>query len=296
MKNAFYGIHPAVGFCWFAAVLVLTMLYMHPVLLAVSLIASASYMCMLRGIRKFLKTLCVLIPLLILISLFNALFNHAGVTALWYMPNGNAVTYEALVYGFFASLMFAAVILWFGCFNEIMTSDKLLYLFSRLSPSLSLLLSMSLRLVPRFAEKLRGIASARAQIGMGTSDGSMKHRISCGMKVLSVCLGWALDGSVTTANSMKSRGYGSAKRTSFSIYRFDARDAATAALLALTLAVTIICVARGSIYAGYYPSFVMSGAEPAALLGEAAFALMCFIPHLADAKEACAWRRSVSAI
>lgn len=84
MNDAFSGLHPAVSFCFFAAVITLTMLYMHPVLLTVSFIASASYVCVLKGTRRFLKTLLYLIPFALLMSLINALFNHAGVTPLFF--------------------------------------------------------------------------------------------------------------------------------------------------------------------------------------------------------------------
>ncbi len=30
--------------------------------------------------------------------------------------------------------MLAAVVLWFGCYNEVMTSDKFIYLFGRVIP------------------------------------------------------------------------------------------------------------------------------------------------------------------
>lgn len=121
------------------------MLYMHPVLLIISLTAAAGYVCILKGARHFGKTLIYLVPFLVFMSVLNALFNHAGVTPLFYLSNGNAVTKEALTFGFYASVMFSAVILWFECFNVVMTSDKLLCLFGRLSPSVSLLLSMALR-------------------------------------------------------------------------------------------------------------------------------------------------------
>lgn len=147
MKDAFSGLHPAIGFAYFAAVLTLTMLYMHPLLLLLSLIGSSSYVCILKGARHFAKTLLYLVPFIILMSVINALFSNGGVTPLYYLSNGNAITAEALTYGLFASMMFCAVMLWFNCFNAVMTSDKLLFLFGRLSPSLSLLLSMSLRLV-----------------------------------------------------------------------------------------------------------------------------------------------------
>ena len=296
MNDAFSSLHPAVSFAFFAAVIALTMLYMHPVLLTVSLIASASYVCILKGARRFLKTLLYLIPFALLMSLINALFNHAGVTPIFYLSNGNAITKEALTFGFFASSMFCAVILWFDCFNVIMTSDKLLFLFGRLSPSVSLLISMSLRFVPKFGRKIRSIDAARAQIGRGSSQGGFLRRVKNSMSVLSVTLSWALESSVMAANSMKNRGYGAARRTSFSIYSFDARDAIALAACVLETGVTVACVLSGGIYARYYPSIIISGFGGVPLLGTAAFSLLCFAPHLFDAKEAIVWRRLSSAI
>lgn len=95
---------------------------------------------------------------------------------------------------------------------------------------------------------------------------------------------------------MKSRGYGAAQRTSFSIYRFDGRDALTLAVFVLTAGVTVACVVSGGIYARYYPSIIISGFGGVPALGTAAFALLCFAPHLFDAKEALVWRRLRSAI
>ena len=249
MNDAFSHLHPAASFVFFAAVITLTMLYMHPVLLIISLTAAAGYVCILKGARHFGKTLIYLVPFLLFMSALNALFNHAGVTPLFYLSNGNAVTKESLTFGFYASVMFSAVILWFECFNVVMTSDKLLCLFGRLSPSVSLLLSMALRFVPKFGRKIRSIDAARAQIGQGSAQGGFIRRVKNSMKVLSVTLTWALESSLTAANSMKSRGYGAARRTSFSLYRFTARDAVTMVLCAFAAGVTAACVVSGGIYA-----------------------------------------------
>ena len=192
MNDAFSQLHPAASFAFFAAVITLTMLYMHPVLLIISLTAAAGYVCILKGARHFGKTLIYLVPFLLFMSALNALFNHAGVTPLFYLSNGNAVTKESLTFGFYASVMFSAVILWFECFNVVMTSDKLLCLFGRLSPSVSLLLSMALRFVPKFGRKIRSIDAARAQIGQGSAQGGFIRRVKNSMKVLSVTLTWAL--------------------------------------------------------------------------------------------------------
>ncbi len=49
------------------------------------------------------------------------------------------------------------VIQWFSCYNKVMTSDKFIYLFGRLIPALSLILSMALRFVPGLTGQLKVI-------------------------------------------------------------------------------------------------------------------------------------------
>lgn len=145
MNDSFSALHPALTFCYFAAVLLLTMLVLHPVFLALSLLGALGYCAVLRGWRSLGRTLGWLVPFLVLMAALNALFNHAGVTMLFYLPNGNPVTREALCYGAAAAAMFAAVILWFQCCNVVMTAEKYLYVFGSALPGVSLLLSMALR-------------------------------------------------------------------------------------------------------------------------------------------------------
>ena len=109
MNDSFSALHPALTFCYFAAVLLLTMLVLHPVFLALSLLGALGYCAVLRGWRSLGRTIGWLVPFLVLMAALNALFNHAGVTMLFYLPNGNPVTREALCYGAAAAAMFAAV-------------------------------------------------------------------------------------------------------------------------------------------------------------------------------------------
>ena len=132
MNDSFSALHPALTFCYFAAVLLLTMLVLHPVFLALSLLGALGYCAVLRGWRSLGRTLGWLVPFLVLMAALNALLNHAGVTMLFYLPNGNPVTREALCYGAAAAAMFAAVILWFQCCNVVMTAEKYLYVFRQL--------------------------------------------------------------------------------------------------------------------------------------------------------------------
>ena len=153
-KDAFAGFHPAVNLCYFATVIGLSMFLMHPVFLLLSLVFSSCYLWYLLGAKRFLRQLGFLIPVLLFTAVLNPLFNHEGVTVLFALPNGNPVTWEAVCFGLASAVLMGASILWFTCCNAVFTTDKIIYLFGRAIPSLSLLISMTLRFVPRFKDHL----------------------------------------------------------------------------------------------------------------------------------------------
>ncbi len=81
---------------------------------------------------------------------------------LYYVESsGNWITLESLVYGIVLGAVMFVVIQWFSCYNEIMTTDKFIYLFGKLIPALSLILSMALRFVPRFLGQLKLIRNGQ---------------------------------------------------------------------------------------------------------------------------------------
>ena len=129
----------------------------HPVFLLISYIAAVMYAFLLNGWKKTLKqNFLITLPGLLIVALLNPLFNHYGVTMLYYVEaSGNWITLEALVYGLVLGAVMFIVIQWFSCYNCVMTTDKFVYLFGRIIPALSLVLSMALRFVPRFTTQLR---------------------------------------------------------------------------------------------------------------------------------------------
>ena len=138
MGDAFSRYHPLVNFLFFALVLAYSMVLMHPVCLAVSLTGALVYAGELGGRRALAGHLRFALPVLLLAAIVNPAFNHAGVTILTYLPSGNPLTLESILYGLAAGAMLCAVVLWFVCFNAVITSDKFVYLFGRVIPALSL--------------------------------------------------------------------------------------------------------------------------------------------------------------
>lgn len=296
MKDAFSSYHPVVNVTYFALVIAFSMILMHPACLAISFLFAFAYSVRLNGKRAWKFNLLYMLPLLIVTALINPAFNHEGVTILLYLHSGNPLTLESITYGIASAAMFIAVICWFSCYNAVMTSDKFIYLFGRVVPALSLVLSMALRFVPQFKAQFIAVSEAQRCIGRDISNGSMIARLRQGIRILSIMTTWMLENGIETAASMRSRGYGLKGRTAFSLYRFDRRD--REALLAIALAGGYIVAGNyaKAMYYRYFPS--MRGVEMSvySLSVFAAYALLCAIPILINVREEIRWNHSQSSI
>ena len=70
------------------------------------------------------------------------------------------------------------MVTWFSCYTAVMTSDKFVYLFGRVIPALSLVLSMALRFVPTLAQEALSIRDAQAIRGGSIESGSLPQRVN----------------------------------------------------------------------------------------------------------------------
>ena len=282
------------NFLYFTLVLVFSMFFMHPIYLAISLLCAAAFSVRLSGEKSFKSQRRFLLPIIIIIALINPAFSHEGVTILAYLPSGNPLTLESIVYGAAAAVMLAAV-MWFFCFNAVITTDKFVYLFGRVIPAISLMLSMALRFVPRFRAQFGEVSAAQRCIGRDVSEGSIPERLKKAASIVSIMITWSLENAVDTADSMKSRGYGLSGRTAFSVYRFDGRDKALLAWLLLCGFYIACGWAAGGMEFHYYP--MMKGTQLGVfqLSFMTAYLLLCLTPVILDAVEDKKWKRLNSA-
>ena len=226
MDRLLRGCHPAVSFSYFALVIACAMFFMHPLCLALSLLGAGCCAAQLVGGRGLRQRIAWLLPMALLAALVNPAFVHQGATILTYFPSGNPLTLESILYGCASGVLLAAVVLWFVCVTDVITSDKVVYLFGRIIPALSLLLSMTLRFVPQFTRRLRTVAQAQRRLGRDAGRGSVRRRLREAMRVFSIVVTWSLESGLIAADSMRGRGYGLPGRTAFALYRLDRRDAA----------------------------------------------------------------------
>ena len=285
-KDAFSGFHPAVNLAFFVAALGMTMFIQQPVYLLISFVSGCAYLFYLQGKKGMLLQVGYLVPILIMMAIMNPMFNHEGVTVLWYLPNDNPITLEAICFGLASAVMMGASIVWFNCCNTVFTSDKIIYLFGRVIPALSLLISMTLRFVPRFKNFLQDVL--RTQKAMHKPENT-KEKLQQALAAFSATVSWAMEQSIVSADSMKSRGYGMGGRTAFSIYLFEKRDGMILGLLVLLCLGAAIPHLTGLMGWAYYPSMTGELLGPVQIPAYLCYGAMCNLPLMIDVVEDRKW-------
>ena len=283
-QDPFSRCHPAVNFLYFVTVIGFGVVIQHPAYAIAGFLGASLYYLLLKG-RQGLSFIGSMAGMLVLITLLNPLINTSGEHILFRLF-GRPYTLEAMAYGAALGVIFALTMIWFGCYSEVLTSDKFTALFGNLIPALSLLLVMVLQMIPALTRKAKQILLARRAIGKGASQsGKLTDKARDGSAVLSALTDWALEGSLVTADSMRSRGYGAGKRTQFQLYRMTGRDYS---LLALILGLEIAVIAAGGTQASFTPKLKISPLG----WGFPAYCCLLLIPTLLHIKEVIAWRIS----
>lgn len=290
-EDAFSKFHPAVNLLFFVGAMCLGVLLQHPVYLLAGILASGIYYLLLNG-RKGIKTIAGMIPLFIFITLFNPIVNTRGVTVLFSLF-GRPYTLEALIYGVAVAAIFVVMLLWFGCYGKVLTGDKFTCLFSNIMPSIALLLVMIFRMIPNFVSKAKQIMGARSSVGKGTeASASLKDKLTSGMTVIGVLTSWALEGSIVTGDSMRARGYGTAKRTSFMVYRMTKSDWLLIVIMLALLGVVIGFAASGGMHAQFLPERNIAPINGVNIIGFIAYFAYLLIPAFLHTKEVIMWNIS----
>lgn len=261
--------HPAVCFLYLFSVIVITVFTRDPVMTALSLAGGA----LCAGFCGRLRGMLWLPVMAACAALANPLFAHSGATVLFFVGD-TAFTAEALAYGAVFGGMLAAAVLWSAAGTRFMTSEKYVWLFGRAVPAAGLVLSCTLRFVPLFIRRTRDFASARGASGVKGYLSAFSDSVGC-----------SAEQAMTSAEIMRSRGYGTGRRTFYSRHRFGLRDAAALAATALCAGGSAALMVGGAGEFGYYP--LITGLDFSA--GDTAlyimFGALCFLPSAAVLAE-----------
>lgn len=273
----FESCHPAVNFIFFAAALYGTVSFTHPVFLTIAYCCAFAYS-VKRGGRKSVIFDLLLLPLVVVFALYYASYHHFGVTVWKRNFIGNSLTVESFVYGLTVSLRAATACMWCSSLFRVVSSDKVVYLFGRISPRLSLILTILLRLVPRMKREAGRICLARAGIGRGIGQGNAFRRFLNCLGIFSMLITWLIRALALEADSMKSRGSVLRGRTAFSVYRFDDRDRAFVITMFCGIIVTGMGVILGTTEMFYDPRMIWRPLNARSIATSLGYGLFCLLP------------------
>lgn len=266
--------HPAVNLIYFAAVIVGMVTFQHPVFLSISFLCAVAYSIKRNGWKAVAFDLCLL-PLAAAFALYYSSYTHFGMTVLRQNFVGNNMTLESLVYGVVLGITGAGVCIWFSCVFSVFTTDKVVYLFGKVSPRLSLFLAILLRMVPRIKKEAKRINMAQQGIGRGANQGNLWQRLRNCIRIFSMLITWTIDSLTVASESMGSRGSSLRGRKAFSIYRFDNRDRAFVIGMFLCLTLTMMAVILKQTGMVYDPRIIWTVPDPLFCAG---YAVLCLMP------------------
>lgn len=277
-RDPFSEAHPLIQAGYFIIILGITAFCLHPIVLVAALIGAAIYGSILRGWQHVAKLLLTFIlPGMIVVTLINTAFNHYGVTLLVTLNSGNSITLEAIVYGIALAGVLACGLCWFVVINHLITRDKIVYLTSRLLPSIGLLLSLIFRFVPLLGAQFRRVRAAQQGIGSSVGQVSWLQKLRVAANIFSIMTTWTLETAVTTADSMRGRGYGTGHRTAYNRYHFRPSDRVLGGVELLSLTLIILSWQQRGLFTQYNPAIII-GWNVWTVIGSASFTVLTFLP------------------
>lgn len=273
----FAACHPAVNLIYFISVIAATLCVHHPAYLLISFLCAFAYTSKLNGKRGLLFAAAT-VPCACGFALWYSCYHHFGVTVLWRNFIGNNITLEAFLYGLTLGFAITSTAVWFSCVHAIFTADKVVYLFGRVSPRLSLFLAILLRMVPRIKQQAKKLNTAQSGMGMAVGQGNVLQRMRNALRIFSMLITWTIEILTDLSESMQSRGSTLRGRTAFSIYRFDNRDRSyvVAMFAAITVLIMGLILGQGDI--SYSPRIQIMPVTKFSLMFYSGYAVLCLMP------------------
>lgn len=249
--NKIKSFHPLTIFLFFILNMTFTLFTYNPIILGISLIVSLFYSLYYHDFKIFLGNIGFYLFTILLIVLINPLFNHRGMTILFFL-NEQAITQESIIFGFAIALVLVSIIIWSSIFSYTMDTDRNMYLFSKVSVNLALIVALVLRFIPEMKKKKQEFIDTQTTLGMKKTK-SLSVRLSINYQILLALITWSLEHYLTLSLSMKARGHKQGKRSYYHSYAFTLKDFVIILFGGLLLAFYIYCNYQGHLYFYYYP-------------------------------------------
>ncbi len=259
MQNNFQRIYPGLRFVYYLLILILVFVVKHPLELAIlylAVVISLDYIKTQKGTRDLGQDMrFYILPLITMLiaGLLNFAFRHYGIYTIFTLENGTRFTWDTLVDGGLGGFRLGLCIICLQHMNENLDSNSMLFVFKPLFPTISILLTLTLRFFPYFTQQGKEIRAVNS-VKVRESELSGLEKWRNYSEQISRLSSWALESSITTASMMEARGHGINKRkTQYKLYKWRKRDSFILLILFVTVVIFAILNNLGAMGFISYP-------------------------------------------
>jgi len=265
-KGAFLQtLHPVAALTYLAALLLLPLIFNHPLYLVGILLASLLAAVVSDALGEWFSYFTVGLWMAALVLFLNPLLCQSGETVLLSLPSLPLIgrrffTLEALCYGAAMGIRLLGVITAFALYNTLVHPDKVTGLLSRFAWKSALVVSMSTRMIPVLARDLAAAREVQQMRGVDFSSGNLRQRLQKYGWLLELLLVSSLEGSLQTAEAMQARAFGCGPRSHYRHELVRPRDYLCFLSGLFALLLSVYARVRGYSAFSFYPKL----AQPAA--------------------------------
>lgn len=247
--NSIKELHPSSLILYYVILVAMLVITLDPLLIIMTLAIGSVVFLQYASLKKYRDelffsgfTACILVVAIIF-------FYHNGKSALFYL-NDQAVTSEVVSFAFIMAIFVICLWMIIQLIITTISSNAIIYLFTKTMPSIGIALAMLLRYIPEVKERYNAVLDSQRAIGY-LSSSSFFERSYLKCKIALESLFWAFEKSLRKSTMMQIRGYKSGKRSSYKRYRWSIVDAIVC-IFSVT-AVLIITFYRNEVSFFYFP-------------------------------------------
>ncbi|MQL51922.1 energy-coupling factor transporter transmembrane protein EcfT [Desulfofundulus thermobenzoicus] len=221
--------HPATVLVYLLVLLILSLIYDHPLYLLALFLLLALLIREVDGLDAWEGFLKAGVFLMLVVMMVNPLVIRAGKTIIWHGPavpflGKLDISMEAVYFGAASSLRLLVIISIFCLYNLMINPDKILNLFSGVAGKSVLVMTLATRLFPTMVRDLQRIREVQQLRGVDFDTGNLWQRAKKYSGLYNVLLLSSLEGAMEIAESMQARAFGSGRRSVYSRNILRPRD------------------------------------------------------------------------
>lgn len=223
------SLHPLAAFVYLGTLLVLSLIFAHPLYLLGILLVTVLALREADGLETWESYLKMALFMMVPVMIINPLVVYAGQTVIWQGPRipvlGRlSVSLEAVCYGAVMGVRLLDIISVFCLYNLIVHPDKALNLFSRPAGKSVLVIALATRMFPALVRDMENIRSVQQMRGVDFNSGSLREKVWKYAALINILLLSSLEDSLAIAESMQARAFGSGPRTCYDRNLWRPRD------------------------------------------------------------------------